>query len=253
MKRTRQIAFIVLLGWLAAGQAWAQARSELGEGIGSDLRWADPSHVRLGVDFPGQGYHAEWELYRCACGDLLVRSELNEPGDVERGETVLVGGLAVLSRGFAGDPELGGSLDAPALMMQLALRLLERAEPGGPSRISEQRDIDLDETIDPIYLESYTASGVFQAPWSLRGRILPAGDTRWRFDLEFDFTAEGQQGKMRLQGQADFASLAFPLQGSDSLSGWQLSWRDEAVTTAAQPATDTAATLDELREIVRNR
>lgn len=223
-----------------------------GSGIGPEVRWADPAHVRLGIEFPGQGYHAEWELFRCPCGDLLVRSELNAPDDVEKGETLLVGGLAVLSRGFAGAPELGASLDAPALMMQLALRLLERAAPAGPGEITADRQVDVEETINPIYLESYAATGVFRAPWTLQGEISPLGVTHRRFDLEFGFTAGEEQGRMRLRGQADFAALPFPLDGAASLAGWKLSWRDEddAVTSIAS---DTAATLDELREIVRAR
>ena len=75
--------------------------------ITAATRWADPTRVKLDVEFPGDGYHADWELYRCACGDLLVHSELNVPGDVEKGETLLVAGRAVLSRGFATRPPAG--------------------------------------------------------------------------------------------------------------------------------------------------
>jgi hypothetical protein len=221
--------------------------------ISDTARWADPSHVKLGVEFPGDGYHADWELFRCDCGDLLVRSELNVPGDVEAGETLLVGGRVVLSRGFAGDPELGASLDAPALMMQLALRLLERAEPGGPARITEDRDIDLVEEISPILLESYSATGGFQAPWSLQGRISPTGETRRRFDLNFQFRvgagSAAQRGTIRLKGVADFAALDFPLAGAGSLDGWTLTWRDER--DPAEPAANEASTLDELRALLK--
>ena len=51
-----------------------------------ETRWADPSSVRLDVEFPGNGYHATWDLHRCDCGDLLVRSELSVPGETETGE-----------------------------------------------------------------------------------------------------------------------------------------------------------------------
>ena len=106
-----------------------------------ETRWADPSSVRLDVEFPGNGYHATWDLHRCDCGDLLVRSELSVPGETETGETLLVAGRAILSRGFGQhQEELGASLDAPALMMQLTLRLLERASPAGPSAIGEATD-----------------------------------------------------------------------------------------------------------------
>ena len=226
---------------------------ELQADITEGTRWADPSHVKLGIEFPGDGYHAQWELFRCDCGDLLVRSELNIPGEVEAGESLLVGGRVVLSRGFAGDAELGSSLDAPALMMQLALRLLERAEPGGPSRITEAVDIDVVEQTSPIMLQSYSASGGFQAPWSVRGRIAPEGQTRRRFDLQFEFRvgagSAAQQGTMRLKGIADFAELEFPLPGATPLAGWTLTWRDELDAQAAAAAE--LQTLGELRTLLR--
>jgi hypothetical protein len=236
--------------WLAISGLWmTELRADIAEGT----RWADPSHVKLGIEFPGDGYHAQWELFRCDCGDLLVRSELNIPGEVEAGESLLVGGRVVLSRGFAGDAELGSSLDAPALMMQLALRLLERVEPGGPARITEAVDIDLVEQNSPIMLQSYSATGGFQAPWSVRGRIAPEGQTRRRFDLQFDFRvgagSAAQQGTMRLKGVADFAELEFPLEGATLLEGWTMTWRDEQGPEAA--AAVELQTLGELRTLLR--
>ena len=224
--------------------------------IGAATRWADPSSVVLNVEFPGEGYHANWELFRCKCGDLLVRSELNVPGEVEKGETVLVEGRAILSRGFGEhQQELGASLDAPALMMQLALRLLERSEPGGPSRITGPADIDVTESEQPILLDTQTATGGFRAPWSISGDIRPTGANLRRFDLTFTFSvgAPGavQQGTMRLSGVADFAATEFPLEPASSLEGWMLTWRDDQDSAAAVAAG--ARTLGELRELIRAR
>ena len=56
----------------------------------AQTRWADPSSVQLNVEFPGDGYHATWDLFRCDCGDLLVHAELNVPGEVEIGDLLLV-------------------------------------------------------------------------------------------------------------------------------------------------------------------
>ena len=232
---------------------FAFAAAELPAQIDDSTRWADPSHVKLGIEFPGEGYHAQWELFRCDCGDLLVRSELNVPGDVEAGVSVLVGGRVVLSRGFAGEPELGASLDAPALMMQLALRLLERAEPGGPGRVTEPRDIDLLEETQAIMLQSYAASGGFQAPWTLRGRLAPEGAARRKFDLQFEFTvgagSAAERGTMRFKGIADFAAKAFPLEENGKLEGWTLTWRDPDDPAASQVAG--LETVAELRTLLR--
>lgn len=233
----------------------ALASAEITDGT----RWADPTRVDLSVEFPGEGYHANWELFRCACGDLLVHSELSAPDAVNKGETLLLEGRAVLSRGFGEhQDELGSSLDAPALMMQLALRLLERSEPGGPARVTAPVDVDVVDEINQIHLESYSAVGGFHAPWSVQGSIAPVsiappGADQRRFDLRFAFSvgagSDVQQGAMRLKGVADFAGGDFPLPGSGSLDGWALSWRDAqdpAIAAAAK-----ARTLEELRAAIR--
>ena len=222
--------------------------------IAPETRWNDPSHVVLDVEFPGDGYHANWELFRCDCGDLLVHSELNVPGEARTGETLMVHRRAVLSRGFGDQQEeLGSSLDAPALMMQLALRLLERAEPGGPSKVTGEMGVDVTEEIMNIMLDTGTASGGFQAPWSVKGSIEAVGETKRRFDLEFTFSLRDDNGEkdvgMRLKGVADFAKTDFPVMGSEPLEDWALNWRNEA-----DPVIDlarTARTLEDLRTLIK--
>lgn len=223
--------------------------------IAPEIRWNDPTHVVLDVEFPGDGYHANWELFRCACGDLLVHSELNVPGEAETGETLMVHRRAVLSRGYGEyQEEMGATMDAPALMMQLALRLLERAEPGGPSKVTGDVDIDLTEEIMNIMLDTGTASGGFQAPWSVKGEISATSDTKRRFDLNFTFAVWDDDGKhdvgMHLKGVADFAKTEFPVPGTELLENWMLMWRDEG-DPMAEIAKD-AKTLDELRAFIKD-
>jgi hypothetical protein len=231
---------ILMLLMMVAGNAPAA-------GLSAETRWADPSSVQLNIEFPGNGYHASWELFRCSCGDLLVRAELAEPGTVESGELLLIGGRAVLTRGFGVyKAEAASSLDAAALMMQLALRLLERSEPGGPAKISAPVNVDLLDEINHIYLDTGYAEGGFQAPWSIAGTISAPTDTARKFDLSFTFsvvTPEAvEQGTMRLYGEAEFSVQDFPVPGSSPISDWDLSWRDENDAVEV-----TAETLDGLR------
>ena len=239
-------AAIVLSILLAPAAALAQ--------LAPETRWADPSYVLLDVEFPGDGYHANWELFRCACGDLLVHSELDMPGDAEVGETLMVGRRAVLSRGFGeNQEEFGSSMDAPALMMQLALRLLERVAPSGPSAANDAVAVDATETLMNIMLDTGTAVGGFQAPWSVKGRLSPQGETKRRFDLEFMFTVRDDNGEqdvgMRLKGVADFAKTPFPITGTQPLSGWTLTWRDPEDPAAAQM--NDVETLEALRTLIK--
>lgn len=217
----------------------------------SETRWADPSSVELNVEFPGNGYHASWELFRCACGDLLVRSELAEPGKVEKGDLLFVGGKAVLTRGFGQlEEDPAATLDTAALMMQLALRLLERSEPGGPAKITGPVDVDLTEKTDHLNLDTGYAVGEFQAPWSIEGTLSAPGDSVRKFDLMFTFSVgapgQVQQASMRLTGMAEFAKTEFPVTGSSAIGQWDLGWRDES-----EAITVTAETLDELRAQLR--
>ena len=217
----------------------------------AETRWADPSSVQLNIEFPGDGYHATWELYRCDCGDLLVHAELNVPGEVETGDLLLVQRKAVLTRGFGKyKAEAAGSLDAAALMMQLALRLLERSEPGGPSRITDPVEVDLLDEINHINLDTGSAEGGFRAPWSIAGSISAESETQRRFDLRFTFSAgapgEVQQASMRLHGLAEFAETDFPVSGSSMIGDWDLAWRNEGDAVRGK-----AKTLDELRALIR--
>lgn len=216
-----------------------------------ETRWADPTSVQLEIEFPGQGYHARWELFRCDCGDLLVHAWLDVPDESVYGDIILVEGSAVLTRGFGkyGD-QAAASLDAAALMMQLALRLLERSEPGGPAKITESREVDLLDEINHINLDTGSAAGGFQAPWSIAGSISAPKDAERKFNLTFTFTAgapgEIQQASMRLYGLANFAEEQFPIAGNSSLDGWDLAWRNAGDEVAGE-----ASTLDELRALIK--
>lgn len=233
---------------LAAGSVQAQ-------GLDAGTLWKDPSSVRLEVDFPGNGYHASWELFRCNCGDLLIRSELSEPGEVASGDIVLVSGRAILSVGYDKNAEELISFEAPALMMQLALRLLERSEPKGPAAVTKKQQVEVSDDINYINLDTGTAAGGFPAPWSVKGTLSPEGDSKRRFDFKFIFNTGGaaggeeQQGEMRLNGVADYSSSDFPLKSEMSLDGWLLTWRDPD-DPASRKAGD-VKTLGELRAFLK--
>jgi hypothetical protein len=216
----------------------------------ADTRWADPSSVRLDVDFPGNGYQANWLMFRCLCGDLLIRWELNIPGETEKGETLLVNRRVVLSRGFGErQDELGSSLDAPALMMQTALRLLERSVPEGPTAVGGNTEVFIEDEISPIYVDSGTATGSYRAPWKVEGTIGPVSESRWKFNLDFTFSTgnpgEELAGNMRLSGQAEYGDGEFPLPPTTSLEGWKLFWLEDSDAAAKGAAELT--TLAKLR------
>lgn len=230
---------------LAAAQESAPATVEPG------TAWSDVSAVRLDVEFPGNGYHASWLLNRCQCGDLLIESELNVPGDVEKGELLLVGQRAVLERGFKSEElESQMSWDAPALMMQLAAYLLQRSMPEGPASVMQRTVVSISEDGEGISLDSGNAVGGFPAPWSVTAMAEPHEETHRRFDLQFQFAVPGgeaRQAEMRLKGVGDYARRPFPLSEDMSLADWHLSWRNQDDPAASAPE---PGTLAELRTLI---
>lgn len=255
MKRTpRNLPsfFFVLLSVGLALPATLFAQEETPAAIAADASWSDVSAVRLDVQFPGDGYHAKWQLHRCECGDLLIQSELNLPGETEKGQLLLVGQRAVLERGFKSEElETQMSWDAPALMLQLTAYLLERTMPGGPASVFQRTVISIEETREGISLDSGNAVGGFPAPWSVTASAEPYEDTHRRFDLKFTFNVPGttETAEMRLKGIGDYAKRDFPLPDDMPLRDWIVTWRSEndAASGAEKPAT-----LQELRERIAN-
>lgn len=245
---------------LSTGLAAASSMNPEGlraEELDKSVPWKGPSSVLLEVDFPGEGYHASWQLYRCACGDLMIRSELNAPDEVVHGDILLVANRAVLVKSKEADAAEQISVDAPALMMQLALVLLERTVPEGPASIRKKKNVEVEDKINYINLDSGGAAGGFPAPWEAEGTIWPQGPTSRRFDLEFKFNAtpagsgEKQQGTMHLRGVADYAAADFPLSPDMDLEGWSVTWRDE--NDPAVASLGSAGTLGELRDLLKSR
>ena len=162
---------------------------------------------------------------------------------------ILKDGEPVMSRGFGKyQDDLGPSLDAPALMLQTALLLLERSAPAGPSATAEQTEVDVEDEINPIHVDSGTAAGSYLAPWRVKGTISPVSETGRKFDLDFTFSTgnpgEELAGNMRLSGLAEYADSEFPQPPSTSLVGWQLFWIDDS-----DPAAEGAATLRTLADL----
>ena len=234
------------LFFVFAATVCAQESDPLPADLPGHTRWNEVSSVRLDVEFPGDGYHASWLLHRCDCGDLLVESELNLPGEIEKGELLLVGQRAVLERGFKSKEfESAMSWDAPALMMQLALQLLERTVPDGPSSVNQRTLVSVREEETGIVLDSGNAVGGFPAPWTVNGMAEPLKETQRRFDLRFSFSVPGgvEMQNMRLTGVGDYSKQAFPLPEDMPLDDWKVTWRDSEDPASGEGKFETLADL----------
>jgi hypothetical protein len=103
------------------------------------------------------------------------------------------------------------------LELKLALELLRAAAPGGPAGVTERITIDLKENTRSIKVNTPSASGGLEAPWTLHAVIEPAGADQWSFDL---LAKHGEAIHMTGTWQKEASP---PTLGDDlALDGWQV-------------------------------
>ncbi len=244
------------IAWLTACATGLLVLTHAQAEIPSTMLWNEASAARLQVVFPGNAYNASWQFRRCRCGDVLVNSDSSLPGESRQGDMLMVENRAVIYRGFDSErPEEVMSIDAPALMIQLAFQLLERALPAGPAAASSKAYIDIGSSEEPVTLDTGQAAGSFFAPWSVKGKVAPIRGDELQFELHFTFnatppgTGPEQSASMDLSGSFDYVLQEFPVSDDRALDDLRLVWRD--LNDPAINGAENIATLGELRDHIK--
>jgi hypothetical protein len=192
--------------------------------------WRDAVITELDVDFGGTGFHARWRFHRCHCGDLQVQVEQIAPDGVLTGELLMVDGQVLLARNFEqqGD-DIEPLIQAPSLMLQLALALLNRSQPDGPDSIDSRVSWEKTEETHDFKLNTGLASGVFAAPWVVNGSGWNTDSGHRRFEFTFQFANPlpdnpDATDSITFSGDMDFRKQGFPYPESTSLEGWRVQW-----------------------------
>ncbi len=218
--------------------------------------WRDAVVTKLGVDFADTGFHARWIFQRCQCGDLLVQVEQAAPGSVLNGELLMVDGQVLLARGFEQQSsDLAALMQAPTLMLQLAMALLNRSQPQGPATVIDKQQWDASEARRDFSINTGAAGGTFAAPWGVQGSGWRTAAGLQRFELSFQFTNPTPDNPvtltaMRFSGSLDYRQQAFPISDSTSLQGWTIQWLSRSETESK--ATSKNLTLEALRQQTKN-
>jgi len=109
------------------------------------------------------------------------------------------------------------ALDGVVLSLKLALELLRAAAPGGPTGITQKTAFDVKEDRQSIAVNTASASGGLEAPWTLHAIIEPLSADQWSFEL---LAKHGEAIHIKGTWQKEVAPPTF---GDDlSLDGWQI-------------------------------
>jgi hypothetical protein len=240
---------------VAAAARANRARKEAEKAKGEDNEWYTLTHASLRVTGEGATLFTLYEL--SGNGDMRVTIDATGQGKHESGEVMLIMAQRqwMLAKGIPLEEGYEiDVLDGPVLDLQLALELLRAAVPNGPSGIKEKTTLDVKEDSRPMTVSTASASGGFEAPWSLHATIAPSAEGQWSFELSVKDT----EGTMRMSGTWQKAATPPAFADDMPLDGWQILRigpikRTEGNSTifdyGAQPSDTTAKTLGELRKM----
>ncbi len=196
--------------------------------------WYEAGHVLLAVTEPAVGLSGSWQFDRADNGDMRIVKEEQRLGTVVKGSVMMIcSDSAMLTRGLA--PVKGREtreLDGPVLLLQLALRLLERGLPQGPQAVAGETAFDVRETELPIRVRrGNMARSEFLPPWRAQGKVAPVTPGQIRFEMKFAYStlaARDRQFQMDLVGVWQRESRVAAFEQDTSISDWQV-FRVDAV------------------------
>jgi|SRR5215813_286487 len=225
--------------------------------------WYRANGAELRISTPGSSDYAQWKYAMPDADTLSIDFETKSQGSSQTGKILLVGGRAMLTKGFS--PSKGYEIDAldiPVLNYQLAVTLLSQAFPSGPDKFDGKRAIQLFEQKRGIKIATISASGCYPPPWRLNGEMHRRDSEAIEFSFAFLCKGEGVQQEMQLNGEWKKAMKSPQLDASMSLEGWSLytlggiSIKQEGATIldyAAQAYPTRLKTLGELQESIRKQ
>lgn len=222
----------------------------------ADSEWYNPTHVSL--TFQVEGARETWRFEISREKDLRITANAQvKEGQNETSEIMFISGKcqwmltrnAQLAKGYEID-----AMDSPVLTLKLVTELLRAAVPSGPSQITKSTALNFHEDARPIRVNTASASGGLEAPWTLQGTIQPVAADEWLFDL----TATHDQPPLHIAGTWQKAAVAPVFADDMSLAGWQIfavgpikrvEQNSTILDYGAQPSHQQPKTLGELRKL----
>jgi hypothetical protein len=186
--------------------------------VKADSEWYSPTRASLRTQDQGDAVTILYEI--SGNQDLKITMDTVENGKNQTAEMMVIHGqnqwmLAKnlpLEKGYEID-----ALDEVVLNLKLALELLRAAAPGGPTGIKQKETFDVKEERRSIAVNTPSANGGLEAPWSLHASIEPVSAGEWSFEL---FAKHDEPIHINGTWQKD----ANPLILADDipLDGWQI-------------------------------
>ncbi len=203
---------------VAAAARANRASHDNAAAVKADSEWYSPTRASIHAQDQGVSGTILYEI--SSNQDLKITMVTEEKGKKQIGELMVINGQSQwmlaknvpMEKGYEID-----ALDGVVLNLKLVLELLRAAAPGGPTGIMQKTTFDVKEDSRPIAVNTASASGGLEAPWTLHAVIEPTSADQWSFEV---LAKHGRTIHMSGTWQKEAAPPTF----GDNLSlyGWQI-------------------------------
>lgn len=201
----------------------ADCDADIKAGCASNTTWYDAKRARLGLREQDVADYSDWLFTIPDPLNLSVQIDQKHGDETTSGTVMLVSGRLMMTKGLDMNPGYEiDLLDGPILIYQLAINLLDKAFPTGPATIVAEHGVDRTEEAEGIHVATMSASGQFQPPWTLTGKVSRASDESISFDLAFTFPAGGENRTWHLSGLWENPVVVPDFDDSMSLEEWNI-------------------------------
>jgi hypothetical protein len=189
--------------------------------------WSTAGHIALNVTDPETALTAAWQFDRAENGDIRVIKQEQRAGTEVAGTLMSIcSDQALLFKNVIPlrHREMN-ELDQPILLLQLALKLLDRALPQGPQAVTAASTIDISDEKNSVRVnKGNKIRRDFSAPWQAHVTAEHSATDSVKFKIIFSYTTNvttAHNAMISLEGVWQQASNMPTLDNMVSLEGWQ--------------------------------
>jgi hypothetical protein len=150
--------------------------------VKADSEWYSPTRASIRAQDQSAAVTILYEI--SGNQDLKITMDTVEKGKKQIAEMMVINGQSQwmlaknvpLEKGYEID-----ALDGVVLNLKVALEFLRAAAPAGPTGIKEKATFEVKEDRRSIAVNTASASGGLEAPWTLHAIIEPASADQWSF------------------------------------------------------------------------
>lgn len=175
----------------------------------------------LTVHFESADGQADWRYELASGAEYRITLDERLGGPTVKGTIMVIDGRVMLTHGLNLDADNAtDSLDAPALVQQLTLKLLQNVYPKGRDEVLGVEDFRVRR--EHLYLTAATsrASTEFAPPWSVTGTV-DNGNFGW-VDFDLTFEAPDVDYQARFSGRWEKRSDPVTFPDTTIIEDWQV-------------------------------